>query len=49
VPIIAEGRIATPQHASRMLSEGAFAITVGSAITRPRSITERFIQEIKGE
>ena len=42
VPVIAEGRIQTPQEAAKMLELGAFAVTVGSAITRPRSITERF-------
>jgi N-acylglucosamine-6-phosphate 2-epimerase len=41
-PVIAEGRINTPAQALRALQSGAWAVTVGSAITRPRSITEKF-------
>lgn len=46
-PVIAEGRIQTPQSAVKMLKLGAFAVTVGSAITRPRSITSRFYSAIE--
>ena len=46
VPVIAEGRIQTPRDAVQMLKLGAFAVTVGSAITRPRSITSRFSSAI---
>ncbi|MEE4193933.1 MAG: N-acetylmannosamine-6-phosphate 2-epimerase [Anaerolineae bacterium] len=46
-PIVAEGRISTPAEARQMLESGAFAVTVGSAITRPRSITQHFLQQIK--
>jgi N-acylglucosamine-6-phosphate 2-epimerase len=42
VPIIAEGRITTPEQAGRALDLGAFAVVVGGAITRPQAITERF-------
>lgn len=47
-PIVAEGRISTPKAARKMLEAGAFAVTVGSAITRPRNITERFISKLQG-
>ncbi len=42
VPVIAEGRIQTPQQARRAMDMGAWAVVVGSAITRPRTITARF-------
>jgi N-acylglucosamine-6-phosphate 2-epimerase len=47
VPVIAEGKIATPEQAARALELGAWAVCVGSAITRPRAITEKFVAEIK--
>jgi predicted NBD/HSP70 family sugar kinase/putative N-acetylmannosamine-6-phosphate epimerase len=43
VPVIAEGRIAEPSQARAALDSGAFAIIVGTAITRPDEITRRFI------
>ncbi|MFF8410852.1 N-acetylmannosamine-6-phosphate 2-epimerase [Streptomyces omiyaensis] len=42
VPLIAEGRIGTPEEAARALELGAHAVVVGGAITRPTAITERF-------
>ncbi len=48
LPVIAEGRINTPEQAARALDCGAWAVTVGSAITRPRWITSRFVQGLKG-
>ncbi len=47
IPLIAEGRIATPEQAAEALRCGAFAVVVGSAITRPQSITARFVEGIK--
>ncbi len=47
VPVIAEGRIATPQQARRALTLGAFAVVVGGAITRPQQITARFAAALK--
>lgn len=44
----AEGRISTPAQAKRAFECGAWTVTVGSAITRPKVITERFIREMKG-
>ena len=47
VPLIAEGRIATPEQARAALDAGAWAVVVGGAITRPQQITQRFVQTIK--
>ncbi|CAI0842538.1 putative N-acetylmannosamine-6-phosphate 2-epimerase [Buttiauxella sp. A2-C2_NF] len=38
--VMAEGRTRTPTHAAAALKAGAFAVTVGSAITRVEHITE---------
>jgi N-acylglucosamine-6-phosphate 2-epimerase len=43
VPVIAQGRIWTPQHAQEALKRGAFCAVAGAAITRPRMITKRFV------
>ncbi len=47
VPLIAEGRIATPEQARAALDAGAWAVVVGGAITRPQQITERFLRAIR--
>jgi N-acylglucosamine-6-phosphate 2-epimerase len=47
LPVIAEGRIYTPEQARRALDMGAWAVVVGSAITRPRTITARFVQALE--
>ncbi|MBS4219563.1 N-acetylmannosamine-6-phosphate 2-epimerase [Bacillus sp. FJAT-49711] len=47
VPVIAEGRINTPQDAKKMLELGAWSIVVGSAITRPQLITKSFAEGIE--
>ena len=47
VPVIAEGRIWTPEQAVAALDAGAFAVVVGSAITRPRDITARYSSAIQ--
>jgi len=44
VPVVAEGRIWTPEDAARALKCGAANIVVGSAITRPQLITERYVR-----
>ncbi|CAM3166957.1 N-acetylmannosamine-6-phosphate 2-epimerase [Streptobacillus ratti] len=44
IPVIAEGRIHTPESARKMLELGAYAVVVGGAITRPLEITNRFIE-----
>lgn len=43
-PIIAEGHISTPAEARRAIEDGAWSVVVGSAITRPGTITARFVQ-----
>ncbi|MDR7416358.1 MAG: N-acetylmannosamine-6-phosphate 2-epimerase [Armatimonadota bacterium] len=48
VPVVAEGRIWEPHQARRCLELGAFAVVVGSAITRPQLITRRFVTAMKG-
>jgi N-acylglucosamine-6-phosphate 2-epimerase len=47
VPVIAEGRIATPEQAAHALMLGAFAVVVGSAITRPQWITTQFVKRMR--
>ena len=47
VPVIAEGRIATPEQAAVAIELGAWAVVVGSAITRPQWLTEQFVMGIK--
>lgn len=42
VPVIAEGNMDTPEKAARALELGAHAVVVGSAITRPQLITQKF-------
>lgn len=46
-PLVAEGRINSPQAAGEMIRLGAFAVVVGTAITRPQVITSWFVEEIK--
>lgn len=46
VPIIAEGRIWETQEAAKAIDIGAFAVVVGTAITRPKEITQRFANAI---
>jgi N-acylglucosamine-6-phosphate 2-epimerase len=46
VPIIAEGGIWTPEHLRKAIETGAHAAVVGTAITRPRDITKRFVKEL---
>ncbi|MDR2878734.1 MAG: N-acetylmannosamine-6-phosphate 2-epimerase [Fusobacteriales bacterium] len=47
VPVIAEGKIDTPEKAKRVLELGAFCVVVGGAITRPQLITKAFSEKIK--
>jgi N-acylglucosamine-6-phosphate 2-epimerase len=44
IPVLAEGHITDPQDARRALDLGATAVVVGSAITRPETITARFTE-----
>lgn len=50
-PVIAEGGIWCPEDLEKVLEAGAFAVVVGTAITRPMEITKRFahvIEPLKG-
>jgi len=46
VPIIGEGRFFSPEQASLALQLGAYAVVVGTAITRPQDITARFVKSM---
>lgn len=47
VPVFAEGRYNTPVEAGKAMQIGAYAVISGTAITRPRVITQWFVSEIK--
>jgi N-acylglucosamine-6-phosphate 2-epimerase len=44
IPVLVEGHITDPGQVSKALNLGAAAVVVGSAITRPETITGRFVQ-----
>lgn len=46
IPVFAEGRIHSPEQAAHCFECGAFALVVGTAITRPQSIANRFVRHI---
>lgn len=45
-PVISEGRYNTPAEAAEGIKAGAWAVVVGSAITRPHLITEWFVKAV---
>ena len=47
IPIIAEGKIRCEQEAVEALKAGAHAVVVGTSITRPEIITERYVEAIR--
>lgn len=49
VPIMAEGHISTPAEALRAIEGGAWCVIVGSAITRPGTITKKFAHALNHE
>ena len=44
VPVILEGRVWEPAEVTRAFELGAFAVVIGSAVTRPHEITRRFVR-----
>ncbi|MEC0229926.1 N-acetylmannosamine-6-phosphate 2-epimerase [Paenibacillus alba] len=46
IPVAAEGKYSQPAEVNRALEAGAQFVVIGSAITRPQHITERFIHAI---
>jgi N-acylglucosamine-6-phosphate 2-epimerase len=46
VPVIAEGHIQTLSEAQKCFALGAWAIVIGTGITRPVELTERFVKAI---
>lgn len=46
IPLFAEGRITTPAMAAKMIGLGAWSVIVGSAITRPSTITQWFVEAV---
>lgn len=43
LPVIAEGGIWTPEQLKKAFETGVWSAVVGTAITRPKNITERFV------
>jgi N-acylglucosamine-6-phosphate 2-epimerase len=48
IPVLVEGHITDPGQARMALELGATAVVVGSAITRPETITTRFAEAVAG-
>jgi N-acylglucosamine-6-phosphate 2-epimerase len=48
IPVLLEGHITNPEEVHRALDLGATAVVVGSAITRPETITARFVEAAQG-
>jgi N-acylglucosamine-6-phosphate 2-epimerase len=46
IPVLAEGRITTPELAAQAVALGAHAVVVGGAITRPQWITAQFVNAL---
>ena len=47
IPVFAEGRYNTPQMAEKAMRLGAYAVISGTAITRPRVVTQWFVSAVK--
>lgn len=44
IPVLAEGKINTPEDLKAVFEAGAYSAIVGGAITRPQNITKRFTE-----
>lgn len=49
IPVVAEGRVHTPEQARACREAGAYAVVVGTAITHPATITRWFGEAVRGE
>ena len=47
IPVFAEGRIQTPEELRQVMELGVWSAIVGSAITRPQLITQKFTDVLK--
>lgn len=47
IPVIAEGKVNTPEDLKKVFEIGVHSSVVGSAITRPQLITEKFVKAIQ--
>jgi N-acylglucosamine-6-phosphate 2-epimerase len=47
IPVLAEGFIWSPADAAQAMESGAYAVVVGGAITRPRVITQLFVNSVE--
>jgi N-acylglucosamine-6-phosphate 2-epimerase len=47
IPVIVEGHVTQPEEFRRALDMGVNSVVVGSAITRPETITARFVDAIR--
>ncbi|GAA1563439.1 N-acetylmannosamine-6-phosphate 2-epimerase [Kribbella sancticallisti] len=45
-PVVAEGRIRTPEDVRAVMDAGAYAVVVGTAITNPMDLTARLVEAI---
>lgn len=46
VPVIAEGGIWAPEEMKKAIQQGVYSVVVGTAITRPREITQRYVNAL---
>jgi len=47
IPVICEGRVRNPDDAARAFEAGAYAVVVGTAITRPYLVVREFVKRIE--